>query len=194
MRSDFKSGLDIAFQRLIDKQESGKLPLVLIDGRAAAGKSLFANQLAELYFQSEKQAARVISMDDLYPGWEGLASGSIYLLTQILTPLSQGRTANWQVWNWAENKRGANDAVNGHREFSGGTALIVEGCGSISRLTSEIADITIWVEADFQIRKSRFNQRDSGKFDSYFSIWSAQEDEFYEKEKSLELAQLIIEN
>ena len=194
MRSDFQSGLDIAFQRLIDKQESGKLPIVLIDGRAAAGKSLFANKLAELYFQSEKQAARVISMDDLYPGWEGLASGSIYLLTQILIPLSQGKTANWQVWNWADNKRGAIDAVNGHREFSGGTALIVEGCGSISRLTSEIADITIWVEADFQIRKKRFNQRDSGKFDGYFSIWSAQEDEFYEKEKSLELAQLIIEN
>ena len=186
MRSDFQSGLDIAFQRLIEKQESGKLPIVLIDGRAAAGKSLFANKLAELYFQSEKQAARVISMDDLYPGWEGLASGSIYLLTQILTPLSQGKRA--------DNKRGAIDAVNGHREFSGGTALIVEGCGSISRLTSEIGDITIWVEADFQIRKKRFNQRDSGKFDGYFSIWSAQEDEFYEKEKSLELAQLIIEN
>lgn len=194
MRSNFKSGLDIAIQRLIDKQESGKLPVVLIDGRAAAGKSLFANQLAELYFKSEKQAARVISMDDLYPGWEGLASGSIYLLTQILTPLSQGKTATWQVWDWAENKRGADDAVNGHREFSGGTALIVEGCGSISRLTSEIADITIWVEADSQIRKSRFNQRDRGKFDGYFSIWSAQEDEFYEKEKSLELAQIIIEN
>ena len=194
MRSDFKSGLDRAFQRLIDKQESGKLPIILIDGRAAAGKSLFANQLAELYFKSEKQAARVISMDDLYPGWEGLASGSTYLLTQILTPLSQGKTANWQVWNWADNKRGADDAVNGHREFSGGTALIVEGCGSISRLTSEIADITIWVEADSQIRKSRFNQRDGGKFDGFFSIWSAQEDEFYEKEKSLELAQLIIEN
>ena len=194
MRSDFKSGLDLAFQRLIDKQESGKLPIILIDGRAAAGKSLFANQLAELYFKSEKQAARVISMDDLYPGWEGLASGSTYLLTQILTPLSQGKTANWQVWNWADNKRGADDAVNGHREFSGGTALIVEGCGSISRLTSEIADITIWVEADSQIRKSRFNQRDGGKFDGFFSIWSAQEDEFYEKEKSLELAQLIIEN
>lgn len=194
MRCNFKSGLDIAIQRLIDKQESGKLPVVLIDGRAAAGKSLFANQLAELYFKSEKQAARVISMDDLYPGWEGLASGSIYLLTQILTPLSQGKTATWQVWDWAENKRGADDAVNGHREFSGGTALIVEGCGSISRLTSEIADITIWVEADSQIRKSRFNQRDRGKFDGYFSIWSAQEDEFYEKEKSLELAQIIIEN
>lgn len=176
------------------KQEKGRLPIVLIDGRAGAGKSLFAQELANAYFKSEKQAARVISMDDLYPGWEGLASGSIYLLTQILTPLFQGKTANWQIWNWAEDRREADDQVNGHREFSGGTALIVEGCGSISRLTSELADITIWIEADTQVRKNRFHQRDSGKFDGYFAIWSAQEDEFYEKEKSLELAQLVIEN
>ena len=194
MLSNFTSGLEKAFEQLIDKQEAGKLPIVLIDGRAAAGKSLFAKELAEIYFKSEKQAARIVSMDDLYPGWEGLASGSIYLLTQILTPVSQARTANWQVWNWAESKRGAEDSVNGHREFSGGTALIVEGCGSISRLTSELADLTIWIEADLAVRKTRFNQRDSGKFDGYFATWSAQEDEFYEREKSRELAQLIIEN
>lgn len=194
MLSNFSSGLDKAFEQLIDKQEAGRLPIVLIDGRAAAGKSLFAKELAEIYFKSEKQAARIVSMDDLYPGWEGLASGSIYLLTQILTPVSQARTANWQVWNWAENKRGAEDPVNGHREFSGGTALIVEGCGSISRLTSELADLTIWIEADLAVRKTRFNQRDNGKFDGYFATWSAQEDEFYEREKSRELAQLIIEN
>ena len=194
MLSNFSSGLDKAFEQLIDKQEAGRLPIVLIDGRAAAGKSLFAKELAELYFKTEKQAARIVSMDDLYPGWEGLASGSIYLLTQILTPVSQARTANWQVWNWAKNKRGAEDSVNGYREFSGGTALIVEGCGSISRLTSELADLTIWIEADLAVRKSRFNQRDSGKFDGYFATWSAQEDEFYEREKSRELAQLIIEN
>jgi uridine kinase len=192
--SNFSSGLESAFEQIIDKQEAGRLPIVLIDGRAAAGKSLFAKELAELYFKSEKQAARIVSMDDLYPGWEGLASGSIYLLTQILTPVSQGKTANWQVWNWTDNKRGAEDPVNGHREFSGGTALIVEGCGSISRLTSELADVTIWIEADLAVRKTRFNQRDSGKFDGYFATWSAQEDEFYEREKSRELAQLIIEN
>lgn len=194
MSSNFSSGLEKAFELLIDKQESGRLPIVLIDGRAASGKSLFAKELAELYFKSERQAARIVSMDDLYPGWDGLATGSIYLLTQILTPLSQAKTATWQVWNWAENKRGAEDPVNGHREFSGGTALIVEGCGSLSRLTSELADLAIWIEADLAVRRTRFNQRDSGKFDGYFTTWSAQEDEFYEREKSSELAHLIIEN
>ena len=46
--------------------------IVLIDGRAGSGKSRFAGQLADLIFQSEKQLPKLIHMDDLYPGWDGL--------------------------------------------------------------------------------------------------------------------------
>ncbi len=191
-------GFDEAIAKVIDliteKQDRGRLPVVLIDGRAGAGKSQFAKALSESYFQIDNQAARLVAMDDLYPGWEGLASGSVYLYTKILRPLSEGKTANWQVWDWAENRRGADDQVNGHREFSGGTALIVEGCGSISRLSSELADLTIWIEAEATVRRNRFSLRDSGKFDEYFAIWAAQEDEFYEREKSAQLAEIFIEN
>ena len=194
MSLKFDQALSPVLDLIWEKQERGRIPIVLIDGRAGAGKSLFAQQLSDAYFKIDNQAARVVAMDDLYPGWEGLASGSAYLYSNILKPLTQGKTSTWQVWNWNENKRGADDPVNGHREFSGGTALIVEGCGSISRLSSELADLTLWVEADLIVRKTRFHERDSGKFDGYFATWSAQEDEFYEREKSRELAQLIIEN
>jgi uridine kinase len=190
----FPDAVEKVLDLICQKQEKGLLHFVLIDGRAGAGKSHFAKELSNSFFKLDNQAARVVSMDDLYPGWEGLAGGSIYLYTNILKPLNQGKTAAWQVWDWSENRRGAKDEVNGHREFSGGTALIVEGCGSISRITSELADLTIWIEAEQATRRTRFNQRDSGKFAGYFSIWSAQEDEFYEKEKSFELAQLVIEN
>lgn len=191
---DYQAALDKTLSILLDKQQAGRLPIILIDGRAASGKSQFAKDLSELYFQSERQAARIVQMDDLYPGWDGLAEGSVYLLTQVLSPISQGKTANWQVWNWQANQRGAEDAVNGHREFSGGTALIVEGCGSISRLTSEIADLTIWIQAEDDERRKRFNLRDLGKFDEYFGMWATQEDEFYLREKSSELAELTVQN
>lgn len=194
MSLKFDQALSPVLDLICEKQERGRIPIVLIDGRAGAGKSLFAQQLSDAYFKIDNQAARVVAMDDLYPGWEGLASGSAYLYSNILKPLTQGKTSTWQVWNWNENKRGVDDPVSGYREFSGGTALIVEGCGSISRLSSELADLTLWVEADSMVRKTRFHERDSGKFDGYFATWSAQEDEFYEREKSRELAQLIIEN
>lgn len=194
MELPYRQGLEFALNRVLALQESGKLPIVLIDGRAASGKSQFAKDLSEAYFQVDKQAARVIHMDDLYPGWNGLAEGSVYLLTNILLPLANSRSANWQVWNWRKNHRGAEEPGNGRREFAGGTLLIVEGCGSISRLSSTNSDFQIWIDADDAARKERFSKRDSGKFDEYFGIWSAQEDEYYEREKSNQLAELIIKN
>ena len=194
MELPYRQGIEFALNRVLALQESGKLPIVLIDGRAASGKSQFAKDLSEAYFQVDKQAARVIHMDDLYPGWNGLAEGSVYLLTNILLPLANSRSANWQVWNWRKNHRGAEDPGNGRREFAGGTLLIVEGCGSISRLSSTNSDFQIWIDADDAARKERFSKRDSGKFDEYFGIWSAQEDEYYERETSKQLAELIIKN
>ncbi len=194
MELDYQSGLEFTLNRILSLQEGGKLPIVLIDGRAASGKSQFAKDLAEAFFQVDRQAARTIHMDDLYPGWNGLADGSVYLLTNILLPLANSRSANWQVWNWRKNHRGAEEPGNGRREFSGGTLLIVEGCGSISRLSYEHSDFQVWIDADDKERKERFSLRDQGKFDEFFGIWSAQEDEYYEKEKSKQLAQLIVQN
>ena len=194
MELPYQSGIEFTLNRILSLQESGKLPIVLIDGRAASGKSQFAKDLAEAYFQVDRQAARTIHMDDLYPGWNGLAEGSVYLLTNILLPLANSRSANWQVWNWRKNHRGAEEPGNGRREFSGGTLLIVEGCGSISRLSYEHSDFQVWIDADDKERKERFSLRDQGKFDEFFGIWSAQEDEYYEKEKSKQLAQLIVQN
>lgn len=194
MELPYQSGLEFTLNRILSLQESGKLPIVLIDGRAASGKSQFAKDLAEAFFQVDRQAARTIHMDDLYPGWNGLAEGSVYLLTNILLPLANSRSANWQVWNWRKNHRGAEEPGNGRREFSGGTLLIVEGCGSISRLSFEHSDFQVWIDADDKERKERFSLRDQGKFDEFFGIWSAQEDEYYEKEKSKQLAQLIVQN
>ena len=194
MELPYRQGIEFALNRVLALQESGKLPIVLIDGRAASGKSQFAKDLSEAYFQVDKQAARVVHMDDLYPGWNGLAEGSVYLLTNILLPLANSRSANWQVWNWRKNHRGAEEPGNGRREFAGGTLLIVEGCGSISRLSSTNSDFQIWIDADDAARKERFSKRDSGKFDEYSGIWSAQEDEYYEREKSKQLAELIIKN
>ena len=194
MELDYQSGIEFTLNRILSLQESGKLPIVLIDGLAASGKSQFAKDLAEAFFQVDRQAARTIHMDDLYPGWNGLAEGSVYLLTNILLPLASSRSANWQVWNWRKNQRGAEEPGNGRREFSGGTLLIVEGCGSISRLSYEHSDFQVWIDADDKERKERFSLRDQGKFAEYFGIWSAQEDEFYEREKSKQLAQLIVQN
>jgi energy-coupling factor transporter ATP-binding protein EcfA2 len=169
--------------------------IVLIDGRAGSGKSRFAGELAELIFQSEKQLPKLIHMDDLYPGWDGLRAGSSYLNRSILGPISKGKQADWQVWDWQLGARGmANEPANGWRSFEGGNLIIVEGCGSVSVASSELADLTIWIESDSSQRKTRFSARDQGQFDSFWAAWSIQEDEFYEQEQTSELCEIRVEN
>ena len=67
---DFDSGLKEASERLLELSAKLPTPIVLIDGRAGSGKSLFATRLAENYFAENRQAARIVRLDDLYPGWE----------------------------------------------------------------------------------------------------------------------------
>jgi uridine kinase len=134
-------------------------------------------------------------MDDLYPGWEGLQLGSFYLNQQILQPLIQGKTAHFQLWDWESGQRGKNgEPGNGWREFSGGTPLIVEGCGSLSRTASELAHYRIWIEADQSARHKRWLDRDGEKFNDFWHIWAAQEDEFYQQQNSKQLADWVLEN
>jgi uridine kinase len=167
---------------LIDR--GNQTPIVLIDGRAGSGKSTFAESLQQQLFRDGESAPRVIHMDNIFEGWEGLSLGSDYLVRFILNPLSRRETASWQDWSWVKNERSS------WREFSGGTPLIVEGCGSLTERSKEHADICIWLEASEETRRQRWlnRERHLDKFD----FWAAQELDFYAREKSQSLADLVV--
>lgn len=157
-------------------------PIILIDGRAGSGKSTMAAKLQNELFKQGESMPRVIHMDDLYEGWQGLALGADYLQRIILNPLLTKKSSNWQEYNWQLGQR------ERWREFSGGTPLIVEGCGSLNQYTSTVANISIWLEVDEETRRRRWQERDGDIFDQYFDIWAAQELDFIAKEKSPTLA------
>ena len=165
-------------------------PIILVDGRTGSGKTSFAAALQNRLFQKGESAPRVIHMDDLYEGWDGLQAGVDYLIRQILSPLGRREGASWQEYDWAAGERSGT-----WREFRGGTPLIIEGVGSLSRIAAEQADVTVWLEADQAVRQSRIAERNAaGDGDgSWFGMWTAQEADFYAREKSNEIADLIIE-
>jgi uridine kinase len=180
--------------RLLELRESKQTPIVLIDGRAGSGKSTFARLLQDQVFQEARQSPKIIHMDDLYPGWEGLSQGSLYMVEQILKPLTQNAKAQWQRWDWTNSVRGGTDPRNGWREFDGQNLLIVEGCGAVTAQSAELADLTIWIEAPRQTRRERFEARDRGVFSNFWASWSAQEDEFYQEQRSEQLCELTVTN
>jgi uridine kinase len=167
---------------LIDR--GNQTPIVLIDGRAGSGKSTFAEALQQQLFRDGESAPRVIHMDNIFEGWDGLALGSDYMVRFILQPLARRETASWQDWSWVRNQRSS------WREFSGGTPLIVEGCGSLTERSKEHADIAIWLEASEEVRRERWIQRE--RHLEKFDFWAAQELDFYAREKSQSLADLVI--
>jgi uridine kinase len=166
---------------LIDRGIS--MPIIVIDGRAGAGKSTLALDLQNELFRSGESMPRVIHMDDLYEGWTGLAQGADYLQRFVLGPLLANGTSSWQEYNWELESR------ERWREFSGGTPLIIEGCGSLNRYTSTVAHLTVWLDVSVEIRKQRWLERDGHIFDMYFDSWAAQELDFIAREKSPEFAQ-----
>jgi uridine kinase len=168
---------------LIDR--GNQTPIVLIDGRAGSGKSTFAEALQQQLFRDGESAPRVIHMDNVFEGWDGLALGSDYMVRFILQPLARKETASWQDWSWVKNQRSS------WREFSGGTPLIVEGCGSLTERSKEHADISIWLEASEEVRRERWIQRE--RHLEKFDFWAAQELDFYAREKSQSLADLVIQ-
>jgi uridine kinase len=167
---------------LIDR--GNQTPIVLIDGRAGSGKSTFAKALQQQLFRDGESAPRVIHMDNIFEGWDGLALGSDYMVRFILQPLARRETASWQDWSWVKNQRSS------WREFSGGTPLIVEGCGSLTERSKEHADISIWLEASEETRRERWIQRE--RHLEKFDFWAAQELDFYAREKSQSLANLVV--
>jgi uridine kinase len=166
-------------------------PIILVDGRTGSGKTTFAAALQNRLFQKGESAPRVIHMDDLYEGWDGLQAGVDYLIRQILSPLGRREGASWQEYDWAAGER-----TGTWREFRGGTPLIIEGVGALSRVAAEQADVTVWLEADQAVCQSRIAARKAaGDGDgSWFSMWSAQEADFYAREKSDEIADLVIDS
>lgn len=168
-------------ETLVDTGQS--TPIVLIDGRAGSGKSTLAEKLQNALFRSLEVAPRVIHMDDLYPGWDGLEAGADYLQRFVLNPLARGERPSWQVFDWELGKR------DSWREFAGGTPLIVEGCGALNVRSAPLAAISVWLEVDEALRHERWLDREGN--DEHWAGWAAQELDFYARERSSELASTI---
>ena len=171
--------------KLVDAGKS--MPIILIDGRSCSGKSTLASEIQNIVFKDGESAPRIVHMDDLYLGWNGLQAGVDYLQRFILKPLSDSYIAQWREFDWANPGEPGFEARNGEwREFAGGTPLIVEGCGAINRNSVETADLSVWLEEDEQVRKKRWIAREGN--DEHWASWAAQELDFYARERSAELA------
>ena len=164
---------------------AGRTPVILIDGPSGAGKSSLADRLVARW--PAEGVPRLVRMDDLYPGWDGLDAGSIALGRDLLEPLRAPGRGSWQRGAWDHPRPAERHAG------TGGAPLVVEGCGTLSRANASLADLTVWLQADDALRKRRALARDGETFAAEWDRWQAQFDRFVEREHPVQHADLVLD-
>jgi hypothetical protein len=172
--------LDLLPAAVLDMVRGAVRPVVLLDGGSGAGKTSLARLLATAWRVSRPDALQVVSLDDVYPGWEGLAAASA-AVPRILSAHGPG----YRLWNWETSEEAGWVGVDPARP------ILVEGCGSVTRESSTLATCRIWLEADESVRKQRALARDQGGFDPYWDLWATQERTHWDANHPRSLADLI---
>lgn len=126
-------------------------------------------------------------MDDLYPGWDGLAAGADRLVDEILLPRSRGREARWRSHDWGTGGPGP------WHDMPPDVPLLVEGCGCLSARSAPLAGLRLWLDAPEPVRRRRFSRRDHGAFDDHWADWERLAAVFAARHRSLSLADLRLD-
>lgn len=143
-------------------------PVVVIDGRSGAGKSSLARRLVSAWPGNGR--VQLVALDDLYPGWDGLAEGADYARESILLPHAKGKVGVWERWDWEAGARAEAHAVDPS------LPLVVEGSGVLTPAAAPLADVRVWVDAPDTSRKSRALGRDGETYRPHWERWAAQEE------------------
>lgn len=160
----------------------GTVRVLALDGPSGSGKTSLAATLARAW------RAPTLHLDDLYPGWDGLAETVELLASGVLRPLSRGtpgayRRWDWHAGGWAETRR---------VPVPPGGVLIVEGCGSSVGAAGEFAAVRVWVDAPQDVRRARGLARDGDAFAEQWERWRAQEVSLFAADRTREKADLLL--
>ncbi|TDK25402.1 aminodeoxychorismate synthase component I [Arthrobacter crusticola] len=144
------------------------VPLILaVDGRSGAGKTTLAVELAALL--REHHRVSLFHLEEIYPGWDGLAGGLARYVESVLRPLAAGGTATWHAWDW---ERGTDGPL---RRTEPAEIVLVEGVGASCAAARPYLDAALWVEAPDDVRRTSALTRDGDTFAPFWQRWAEQE-------------------
>lgn len=148
---------------LVDARGARRL---VVDGRSGAGKTTLARLVVDAW-----PSAQLVSLDELYPGWGGLREGAALACALVLAPHAAGTPGRYRRFDWDIGTfAGDETLVDPERP------LVVEGCGALTPASAALADATVWLDADAELRRDRALARDGDGFAPYWDMWAAQED------------------
>ena len=160
--------------------KAGSTRVIAVDGRSGAGKTSFAAGLrAEL-------SAPVVTLEELYGGWDGLERGIDLLVSDVLGPIAAGRAARVPRYDWVAG------AWEKPWVLEPPEILIIEGVGAGARRAAAHESLLIWMESAASVRKKRALDRDGETFTPYWDMWAVQEDAMLARERTPDRADFVV--
>lgn len=143
----------------------GASRLLCVDGPAGSGKTTLARAVR----RAAPVPCRVVHLDDLYPGWDGLGA-VIDLVPPILAAVSAGTPGRYRSWDWVSHAPGP------ERTVPVVDLLVLEGVGAGGRAWADVTTVTVWVDGpDAAERRSRVVARDGESVRAPIEEWQAAE-------------------
>jgi hypothetical protein len=160
--------------------------LLAIDGPAGSGKTTVARAVVESLVDKGVQAV-LLSLDDLYDGWDGLEPGLFSrIIDQVITPLAQSRPARWQAFDWAAG------AFGRWHVLAPPQVLVLEGCGSGARALAPYITLLVWLETAPEAAQARIVERDGPEVLDHLLGWRRAEQTHYEANRTRERADVVV--
>ena len=154
--------------------------VLAIDGRSGSGKSTLAAAVAA------RTGAAVVSVEQLYGGWDGLRAGIARLVDDVLAPLAAGGRAEVPRYDWTRAAWLETEPLRAPE------ILIVEGVGAGAKDAAALLSVLAWIELPEAVRRERAMERAPDIYDGHWERWRAQEDEYIRTDRTRERAQIIL--
>lgn len=155
--------------------------LVCVDGPAGSGKTTLATAVARL-----EPRSRVIHMDDLYDGWDGLPRLTDQL-EPLLRPLASGAAGSYRRYDWEAGRYAETVSVEPI------PLLVLEGVGSGARAHADLTTVLAWVWAPADLRLRRGLERDGSALAGRWRQWMLDEDALFVREETAGRADLFVD-
>jgi uridine kinase len=160
----------------------GPVRVVAVDGPSGSGKSVLGAAIGWAL------ACPVLHMDDVYPGWDGLAEAVPLVTSQVLEPLSRGESAAYRRWDWPRNRWSRRTVP-----VPPTPALVLEGVGSGVLPAGDYATVCVWVEAEVGVRFARGIERDGEAYRPHWERWAGQEEALFAADRTRDRADVILD-
>ncbi|MDO5750222.1 MAG: hypothetical protein Q4P78_03335 [Rothia sp. (in: high G+C Gram-positive bacteria)] len=142
-------------------------PFILaIDGRSGSGKTTLRQALCGQLARDYPGQLALFTLDDIYPGWDGLRAGVNEWIVQAAL-LASGRPAPFARRDW-EHSRALPEEL-----FTPAPIIVAEGVGALTGAHSA----GLWCTSPADIRRERALTRDGSTYEPHWQRWADQEEQ-----------------